>query len=335
MLLDVGLRGAALALMILLVLDVWLRSRSSAIGRMTLLIDLCAIAFLVETAPEIRESSSWWFVPLRLASNVTSGVFLLWAGELFDDVARRPLVRWLPVGLMAALAIFAIGTDNVWAWQLTHATALLLVAFTLGRVIAKRADDLVETRRRDRILFVFGVGLAILGTLLIDSSNAGHVLGLCIVCVVALGAALRRLQAADEFNPIEPRPQSSPSPPDIDDTDALLRDRLLKLMEVDRAYRDESMTIASLAKRLETPEYRLRQLINQKLGHRNFTSFVNAYRLAEAQSALADPSQAQVSILTIAMDTGFASIGPFNRAFKQQSGETPSEYRRRALARVG
>jgi AraC-like DNA-binding protein len=332
---DAGLRGAALALMVLLALDALLRSRSSAIGRITLLIDLCAIAFLIETAPEIRGNSSWWFVPLRLASNVISGVFVLWAEELFADVARRPLVRWLPVGLMAALAILSIGTDNVWAWRVTHGTALLLIAFTLGRVIVKRADDLVETRRRDRILFVFGVGLAILGTLLIDSANAGPALGLCIVCAVALGAALRRLHTAWEFNPIEPGSQPSPSSLDIGETEALLRDRLLRVMEVDRAYRDESMTIASLAKRLETPEYRLRQLINQKLGHRNFTSFVNAYRLAETQSALADPGQAQVSILTIAMDAGFASIGPFNRAFKQLSGETPTEYRRRALAKGG
>ncbi len=33
-------------------------------------------------------------------------------------------------------------------------------------------------------------------------------------------------------------------------------------------------------------------------------------------------------VLTIALDTGFGSIGPFNRAFKAHTGMTPTEYRR-------
>jgi hypothetical protein len=37
-----------------------------------------------------------------------------------------------------------------------------------------------------------------------------------------------------------------------------------------------------LSAKLSVPEYRLRRLINQKLGHRNFSAFVNGYRLSEA-----------------------------------------------------
>jgi AraC-like DNA-binding protein len=32
------------------------------------------------------------------------------------------------------------------------------------------------------------------------------------------------------------------------------------------------------------------------------------------------------------MDAGFQSIGPFNRAFKADTGLTPTEFRRNALA---
>jgi AraC-like DNA-binding protein len=46
----------------------------------------------------------------------------------------------------------------------------------------------------------------------------------------------------------------------------------------------------------------------------------------------ADPTQKQVPVLTIAMDAGFQSIGPFNRAFKVATGQTPTEFRRDALA---
>jgi AraC-like DNA-binding protein len=75
----------------------------------------------------------------------------------------------------------------------------------------------------------------------------------------------------------------------------------------------------------------LRRLINGQLGHRNFSAFVNGYRLSEVVAALADPSQAEVPILTIALDAGFGSIGPFNRAFKAHTGLTPTEYRRAHL----
>ena len=81
------------------------------------------------------------------------------------------------------------------------------------------------------------------------------------------------------------------------------------------------------------PEHRLRRLINQALGHRNFSAFLNGYRLDDARARLADPAQAEVAVLTIAMDAGFQSIGPFNRAFKAATGRTPSEFRRQALAR--
>jgi AraC-like DNA-binding protein len=104
--------------------------------------------------------------------------------------------------------------------------------------------------------------------------------------------------------------------------------RLRALMEGDRIYREEGFGLSVLAGRLSLPEYRLRRLINQRLGHRNFTSFVNGYRLAETMAALADPGQAEVPILTIALDAGFQSIGPFNRAFKAHTGVTPTAFRR-------
>ena len=47
-------------------------------------------------------------------------------------------------------------------------------------------------------------------------------------------------------------------------------------------------------------------------------------------AALADRSQAEVPIVTIALDAGFQSLGPFNRAFKAHAGMTPTDFRRQA-----
>ena len=106
-------------------------------------------------------------------------------------------------------------------------------------------------------------------------------------------------------------------------------------MGTERAYRDEDLSITRLASRLAVPEYRLRRLINQHLGHRNFSAYVNQYRLAEAMTALADPGQSGRPVLTIALDAGFQSIGPFNRAFKSRTGLTPTEFRRKHQADSG
>jgi AraC-like DNA-binding protein len=108
--------------------------------------------------------------------------------------------------------------------------------------------------------------------------------------------------------------------------------RLQMHMLAERPYRTEGLTIAALAAQLGEQEYRLRRLINGELGFRNFTAFLNSYRLTEVREALADADQREVPILTIALDAGFGSLGPFNRAFRDAEGMTPSAYR---AARAG
>lgn len=130
-----------------------------------------------------------------------------------------------------------------------------------------------------------------------------------------------------------PEPARTPSPDaEPDPAEDRLAESLQRAMAVDRAYRSEDLSIASLAARLAVPEYRLRRLINQRLGHRNFNAFVNGFRLAEATAALADPLKRELPVLTIALTAGFQSIGPFNRAFKTATGLTPTEFRRQKLA---
>jgi AraC-like DNA-binding protein len=132
------------------------------------------------------------------------------------------------------------------------------------------------------------------------------------------------------------RSEAQVSNRDSDDRDSIapiLLRRLDYLMTVERIYRQEGLSIGALAARLELPEYRLRQAINEGLGYRNFNAFLNRYRIDDAKAALSDPSQRNVQVLTIAMDAGFQSIGPFNRAFKADTGMTPTEFRRHALVR--
>jgi AraC-like DNA-binding protein len=152
-------------------------------------------------------------------------------------------------------------------------------------------------------------------------------------------AARLSMSAAEQFIGSDIPDQSVSSPheirrddralaPGVNEEDAALLDTLDDLMKNHKIYREDGLSIAVLAAKLSIPEYRLRRLINQKLGHRNFSAFINGYRLSEAMAALGDPTQSSVPVLTIALDTGFGSIGSFNRAFKARTGMTPTEYRR-------
>jgi AraC-like DNA-binding protein len=99
-------------------------------------------------------------------------------------------------------------------------------------------------------------------------------------------------------------------------------------MRKERAYRRPEFQLGDLAQALGLPEYRTRKLIHEGLGFRNFNVFVNHYRIEEVEQRLRNPGYDESSILTLALEAGFGSLAPFNKAFKAEIGSTPSDYRR-------
>lgn len=120
-----------------------------------------------------------------------------------------------------------------------------------------------------------------------------------------------------EATPAEP---ASPPPP-ADPALASLR----AYMEAERPYLDPGLTLSGLAQRMKLPPAELSARINGGLGQ-NFNAFVNAYRVAAFQQAARDPAQQHLTLLAIALDCGFNSKATFNRAFRQQTGQSPREW---------
>jgi AraC-like DNA-binding protein len=230
---------------------------------------------------------------------------------------------------------------------LHSALSLSFVLLAIWHALAGRATDLVEGRRRLRVVFAVVTALYTVlivasdwlwpGGLSVASLSLANAVGL--ISVIFLFAVLESLPsfgqpsapAAARAGPTQSRDDQPRKSPSTTGPDAALLAALRKLIDFAKVYREPDLSIASLAHKLDIPEYRLRRLINEQLGHRNFSAFINGYRLTEAKTALGDPAQADVPILTIALDAGFGSIGPFNRAFKAQTGLTPTEYRRARL----
>jgi AraC-like DNA-binding protein len=117
----------------------------------------------------------------------------------------------------------------------------------------------------------------------------------------------------------------------LDAADQVEIARVNALMDAGEIWRREGLTIGTLAQELRMPEHRLRRLINDQLGYRNFAAFVNARRVEAAKRLLSSPEEARKTIASIAFDLGFGSLGPFNRAFKEVTGQTPTEWRRQAM----
>lgn len=160
-------------------------------------------------------------------------------------------------------------------------------------------------------------------TPVMETAAATGILALTLLLVVyVLDVDSRQL-----FLPApSPEPKPGPDAPKEPADDRLLR-QIEKAMSEQRLYREAGLTISGLAAILKIPEHRLRAAINSGLGYRNFNAFVNAYRVNAVRETLGDPAQRRTPVLTLALDAGFNSIAPFNRAFRAETGMTPTEYR--------
>jgi AraC-like DNA-binding protein len=149
-----------------------------------------------------------------------------------------------------------------------------------------------------------------------------------LIAAVFLVISLPLITRPADLLPDDPPPDDSKNR--LDAADEETHGALVRAMD-NRAYARTGLSIRQLAEELKIPEHRLRALINSQLGYKNFSTFLNGYRIKEACDRLRDPREARIPVLTIALDAGFASIAPFNPAFRQSVGMTPTEYRRQKL----
>ncbi len=311
----------------------------------------------------LRIPSPMIWVVLALCTSSTVWLWLA-ARALFDDHFRWD---WLQAAAGAAmialgLAANALRLDAMLAGSadpgpgpltLWHASAMVgFTAASIWEVLRGWRDDLVEPRRAARRWVALGIGMyaaiALAVELAVRDRPVGpwlpalHAAGIGVVALaLALLVARRSLdailgiapaqgtvpQAGDPATSALSEPAPLPAPASPPASPAL--QRLQHAMTEEHAYRREGLTVASLATHLGIGEAALRTLINQQLGYRNFNDFLHHHRLQEAAARL---QTEDLPILTIALECGYGSIGPFNRAFRQRFGMTPTDYR--ATARL-
>ncbi len=285
-------------------------------------------------------------VPFFIGCYGAALFFYLMSRAIFDDGFRLQTWHLLLLAILEGLGAWhrfglAVITDIVLPFHSEQLPLVLHQLLSLGITITAlvlallgRSNDLVEPRRRFRDIFVAVSGayiLVVLTTEIVLRSRPAvpelELLNIAAILFFTLVFALVMTQLRPTLQPMLGPAPSTTVKSSLTPADKELLDAIENQMELQRAYRQEGLTIAKLAATLGTQEYLLRRLINGSLGFRNFNEFLNSYRIKEVCARLENPENRHLPILTLAMESGFSSLGPFNRAFKDVTGTTPTAYR--------
>lgn len=340
-LLDPFVRGLAVGALFVLAAGVWRGAAGRGARGVTLATALSLAAWLVTESPPLWDAFGAAYLLLFLAYPV-AGLFWLFVVAAFED--RTPAPAHLLPAIVMGISGVLMGPgpppyDPLWITRNVAGGALCLHAGFI--VVRGWRGDLLEARRGLRgvllgLTVLFGVFQTLNAfALRLDPSGpwlglttgelyGGAILAALILTIVASFVSV----GPGLFVPV----RSAPAVPDarLEAADALLLQKINDLMAAG-LWRRERLAIGDLAAQVGEGEHRVRRLINQRLGHRNFAEFVNAHRIEAAKQRLGDPAEARTTISALAFDLGFGSLGPFNRAFRAATGSTPTQWRQTAL----
>nr|WP_279306965.1 helix-turn-helix transcriptional regulator [Marinobacter sp. BGYM27] len=332
------LTGFGLSCLCLLLVILYRDFRHLLIGQVFLLIVVASIAFLLD--PLVAPGFRWLTSDIQTA---LPGLFWLLCELTF---ARRP--RLLSVwSCMAAYTFIAPAIARLFIPPDAEEGVGLFLGWTLGRlleyvimlrgfwhVVSHWRDDLVEARRRARLILLLIVGGAVgWAAVSLNMGFSGYYTNSVIVAIAAFSTAFFLLQGragvlevanADVRSPNEPDPEVEAIVQEDKPVNTADEKRLQEVM-AKGYYRTERLTLAMLAAETELPEYRLRSMINKTLGYRNFNDYINQLRIADAATRLV--CEPETPVLNISLDVGYRTLSSFNRAFREITGTTPTAYR--------
>ena len=343
LLLDTVMRMLAIGQLLLIALVIGRGRAPGQIRLATAILLLGVASYLTLATPAFRHSQGPFWALLQLASQSVPLLLWIFAHLLFErPIDRRALIAGIVVTIGCWACFFFAGYAKldvrIWIALVQRSVSLLLIGHAILIAMRERGDDLIEKRRRLRVGFVIVVGglalVVIVLEMLFGFQRAGPGIAIAqaaaiLIATTAMGVALLQNDPDLLFDAAQPAPAPAPT---FSPSEHVLN-RKLEAAIAEAVYREPGLSIGALAELLETPEHRLRSLINRRLGYRNFSAFLNHHRIAEAKALLVDPTHVDLPILTIAMDLGYGSLAPFNRAFRETVGQAPSEYRRANIVR--
>lgn len=138
--------------------------------------------------------------------------------------------------------------------------------------------------------------------------------------------------SAAEQSPPSTNPSAAAGARELSAAEHVLAGAVQAALRDERLYLQPELKLADLARRFGVSEYRISRVIRLALGGRNFNQFVNHLRVQHACELLTSADTQHWPVLVIGLESGFASVGPFTRAFKAETGLAPGEFRARLRA---
>jgi AraC-like DNA-binding protein len=341
--LDLLLRGGATALNLFVAIQFLRAPTPRFLSVSGSLFAVSIVAYGLASSDAVTDLLGASVAVLVIPAVLASAFFWWFALALFRDGSGWRWAHAVPPALL--LAFYAIRQSDEEtlgiSGELLHQLIVVsLLVHIVSLALRELRIDLVDSRRRFRVAVALTlplVGFIIAGTELYELRQPlPEWLGLALIqslalAILSLAFALWMTAVRQElFVPALSAPQPR--------TDELGAAELLELQRLRTAIArgicfEPDLSLTTLARQLGVPEHRLRKLINKGLGYRNFAAFLNDHRITEARQRLSDPKQAREQIASIAFGLGYASLAPFNRAFRELTGVTPTDYRAKALAR--
>ena len=344
LILDVLLRYGSVTLLLLMgCLSIRDRKRSG-IAIYIFLVTFSIAALLLTTVSDAFKLPRPIHIFFRFA-DMGNIVFIWWLGlAMFHDNFRLGWWHWVLL-VFSCLMLLPSRIMELKGVDYFHpAVNYGLDIMTLGIMghlifvaLKGRSDDLVEPRRRFRLFFVLALVTATLTAIAAENllaenhSDFLQTLRCIIIFPLALWGVIWLMRMQLEKLVFETPVDHPTDVSGIDPRDQHLLNDLITAIEIDHKYKEAGLTIRQLAEYLKTPEHRLRSLINSGLGYRNFSTFINHYRVDAIKRAFGRPENSRIPVLTIALDHGYNSLAPFNRAFRNVVGQTPTQYRQKLL----
>lgn len=110
-----------------------------------------------------------------------------------------------------------------------------------------------------------------------------------------------------------------------------LKEKLEYLLDAEKVYRQNDITLQILSERMETTRHNTSQIINEHF-NLNFFELINKYRIDEAKELLKGEKHKNFTIIDVAYEVGFNNKVTFNKSFKKYNHITPSEYMKSLVA---
>lgn len=345
LILDVSLRYSSVTMLLLIAILALRDGRKFPPAIYIVLATVTIACMLLGTSlPELQLPQP--FHSLVRFGDVGNIVFIWWLGlAIFQDNFRLRWPHWAVMAINCTVLLpsrfMELRGQEYFHPVLNYGLDIITVGI-MGHlifvVLKGRADDLIEPRRRLRLYFILAMVTATLTAVFAENllQTNHHEFLQTLRCIIIFPLALWGVLWLTQMHPEKVffnetrKPMEKVS--DIDPRDQLLLDDLNAAMERDAIYKEPRLTIRTLAETLNAPEHRLRNLINSGLGYRNFSSFLNQYRIEAIKAAFAMPENSRIPVLTIALDNGYNSLAPFNRAFRDAEGKTPTQYRQDILS---